>query len=74
MEGVSAAVFEDFLQFAYTDKPLRGDAFDTRGCDLLRAADKFDFPGLRVACEERLVSALSVENVCELLEVARACG
>lgn len=73
LESVSADVFEELLYFAYTDRLRRGDAFDAHGCDLLRAADAFDLPGLRVACEKRLASALSVGNVCALLGAARMC-
>ncbi|XP_065204217.1 speckle-type POZ protein-like [Planococcus citri] len=63
ISDIRSEVFEEFLQFMYTDK--------TPNCKLVTelfvVADKYQVEGLRVLCEEMIWKELTVENAINLL-------
>ncbi|XP_065204210.1 speckle-type POZ protein-like [Planococcus citri] len=63
ISDIRSEVFEEFLQFMYTDK--------TPNCklvtELFLVADKYQVEGLRVLCQEIILKELSVENAIDLL-------
>merc|ERR1719282_516487 len=71
VEDVEGDAMEKLLHFIYTSKL---DFLDTISFELaarvLAAADKYELPRLKVACEECLSTRLTVENACEVLVLA----
>ena len=68
VEDVEGDAMEKLLHFIYTSKL---DFLDSISFELaarvLAAADKYELPRLKVACEECLSTRLTVENACEVL-------
>jgi len=71
VEDVEGDAMEKLLHFIYTSKL---DFLDSISFELaarvLAAADKYELPRLKVACEECLSTRLTVENACEVLVLA----
>lgn len=62
-------VVYEMLYFIYCGKTPKVDEL---AADLLVAADKYSIPDLKLRCEKALISALTVDNVCDLLTLADA--
>ncbi|OEL12758.1 BTB/POZ and MATH domain-containing protein 1 [Dichanthelium oligosanthes] len=66
-------VFESLLQFVYTDSLPEMDDEQEESMmaeDLLLAADRFDMPGLKLICEEKLCSDIDEDTVADMLRFA----
>lgn len=57
-------VMQELLRWIYVGKVRN---IQTLACDLLTAADKYELQGLKVECEEMIVTDLSVDNVGAIL-------
>jgi hypothetical protein len=75
VEDVEPDVMEELVRVMYTD-----DLNDVREGDdqavlyLLKAANKYQFQYLKVACEEELAKRVDVENASSILSWALACN
>merc|ERR550534_759020 len=71
VEDVEGDAMEKLLHFIYTSKLDFLDAISFElAARVLAAADKYELPRLKVACEECISTRLTVENACEVLVLA----
>ncbi|XP_065208020.1 protein roadkill-like [Planococcus citri] len=70
IEDCNGEVLGDMLRYIYTGKP---EKLNLLAGDLLSAADKYNLRGLKVMCEETLLSTLSVNNAVEMLRLSDSC-
>ena len=63
INDIPAPTMKSFLKFVYTDS-LEGEEIN---CDLLKAADKYNFRRLVDICQKHLLKIMSTENVMEIL-------
>ncbi|XP_049843148.1 uncharacterized protein LOC126294963 isoform X3 [Schistocerca gregaria] len=70
---VEAATMQQLVRYMYTDEVPEGKE---SAAELLAAADKYDLPLLKEACEDRLLQDLSAENVaeCAVLALQHCCS
>jgi len=65
IENIVPEVFENLLQYIYTCEVL--STFHKMAKELLVAADQYEVDKLKELCEEKLISAIAVENCMDLL-------
>uniref|UniRef100_A0A0E0EY50 BTB domain-containing protein n=1 Tax=Oryza meridionalis TaxID=40149 RepID=A0A0E0EY50_9ORYZ len=71
IEEMEARVFKLLLHFVYTDSlPEMKTEEDVMSQDLLVAADRYNLERLKLICEERLCSCISVGTVSNILALA----
>ncbi|KAH3762968.1 Speckle-type POZ protein [Pelomyxa schiedti] len=73
IEEVEPDVFQELLYFMYSGRVSSSSVYETQGISLLLTADRYDIPGLRGCCENRLASTLTADNVYDRLAAAMQC-
>lgn len=58
------------LEFMYTDEISLENSDYNDVIKLLQAADRFAVANLKNLCEEQLITAITIDNVCQLLDCA----
>lgn len=72
LNGIRATVFQEVLEFIYTDEPTDMLVWDDDTLALLEAADRYKVERLKVLAETHMCSAdLPVDRVAELLSFAQ---
>ena len=68
IEDFDADVVEQFIHYTHTGLIDEASAVSMR--DLLKIADKYDVPGLKIFAQEQLAAQNNIGNVCDTLELA----